>query len=110
MLKVNGQIWVEGSEGTLIGYGRAILLERVKEYGSISEAAKSMKMSYKQAWEMLDSMNRQSKKPITEAITGGKGGGGTRITEEGHEVLKKFWKLYEVFKQFNADATEELKF
>lgn len=70
-----GRIWIEGKDGTFLGYGRVILLERIKEYGSISEAAKSMNMSYRHAWELVDSINRQARKPLIETATGGKGGG-----------------------------------
>ncbi|MBL7890770.1 MAG: LysR family transcriptional regulator [Bacteroidia bacterium] len=108
MYKVKGNIWIENENGTFIGYGRAILLERVKEFGSISEAAKSMKMSYKHAWEKLDSMNRQSKRPLIETVAGGKGGGGTKLTEEGIAVLKKFWLLYNGFENFSKQATSSL--
>ncbi len=110
MYKVNGSIWIESDCGTFIGYGRATLLERVDKYGSISEAAKSMKMSYKRAWDIVDGMNKQSKKPIIEAIVGGKGGGGTKLTEEGRLVLKKFWTLYKEFEKFNSKATSNIDF
>jgi molybdate transport system regulatory protein len=109
MYTVKGSIWIVSKSGTFIGYGRAILLERIKEYGSISEAAKSMKMSYKHAWEMIDSMNKQSKTPLIERIAGGKGGGGTKLTPEGDKVLKKFWELYKGFEKFNASASSKLK-
>ncbi|MBU1639478.1 MAG: LysR family transcriptional regulator, partial [Proteobacteria bacterium] len=54
-----GRVWLEGMDGTFIGYGRAMLLERIKEYGSISKAAKSMDMSYKHAWDLIKSMQNQ---------------------------------------------------
>lgn len=110
MYTVKGSIWIESKNGTFIGYGRAILLERIKELGSISEAAKSMKMSYKHAWEMLDSMNKQSKRPLIETVAGGKGGGGTKLTEEGKNVLKNFWELYKGFENFNSKASSKLNF
>lgn len=108
MYEVKGSIWIESKSGTFIGYGRAILLERIKEYGSISEAAKSMKMSYKHAWEMLNSMNKQSSRPLLEKNAGGKGGGGTVLTSEGEKVLTNFWKLYKGFEKFNIDASKKL--
>ncbi|MCK6650148.1 MAG: LysR family transcriptional regulator [Bacteroidia bacterium] len=110
MYTVKGSIWIEGKNGTFIGYGRAILLERIKEHGSISEAAKSMKMSYKHAWEMVDNMNKQSKKPLIEKVAGGKGGGGTKLTADGLKALKKFWELYKGFENFNSKASSKLNF
>lgn len=105
---VKGSIWIESKTGTFIGYGRAILLDRIKTYGSINEAAKSMKMSYKHAWKMLDSMNKQASSPILEKNTGGKGGGGTTLTPEGENLLDQFWNLYKQFEVFNKQATSKL--
>ena len=61
-----GRIWIDGSEGTFIGYGRVILLERIREQGSITKASKSMQMAYRHAWDLVDSMNRQAKEPLVE--------------------------------------------
>jgi len=37
-----GRVWIDGPDGTFIGYGRVVLLERIMEHGSITKAAKSM--------------------------------------------------------------------
>jgi len=95
-----GRIWIDGPEGTFIGYGRVVLLERIKEHGSITKAAKSMEMSYRRAWDLVDSMNRQSKKPFVELATGGKGGGGARVTEEGEKAIRLFWRFYDDLQAF----------
>ena len=75
-----GRVWIDGPEGTFIGYGRVVLLERIIEHGSITKAAISMKMAYRHAWDLVDSMNRQAKTPFVELATGGKGGGGAHVT------------------------------
>lgn len=77
-----------------------MLLERIREYGSITKAARSMDMSYRHAWELIDSMNRQAPKPFVETAAGGKGGGGTRVTEAGEKAIILFWKFYEDFQEF----------
>lgn len=110
MYTVKGSIWIEGTNGTFIGYGRALLLEEIKKHGSITEAAKFMKMSYRHAWQMVDNMNKQSKSPLVEKLAGGKGGGGTKLTSEGEKALSCFWELHNNFTNFNAVATENLKF
>lgn len=100
--RVRGKLWIEGPEGTFIGYGRAVLLERIREHGSISAAARSMKMSYRHAWKLVDSMNRQGRSPLVVTSTGGKGGGGTELTETGEQAIKAFrtaWKELEAFLQ-----------
>ncbi|MDM7202983.1 MAG: LysR family transcriptional regulator [Thermodesulfobacteriaceae bacterium] len=108
--QLKGRFWIEGKEGTFLGYGRVILLERIKEYGSISLAAKSMNMSYRHAWELVNSMNRQSKTPLVVSLSGGKGGGGTILTETGEKAIQTFWKFYEDFKKFLEEKTKEIEF
>jgi molybdate transport system regulatory protein len=107
---LRGRIWIDGKEGTFLGYGRIILLERIREYGSITNAAKSMEMSYRHAWELVDSMNRQAGKPLVEASTGGKGGGGARLTEDGEKAISLFWKFYEDFQAFLGEEEGKLGF
>lgn len=97
---LHGRLWIDGSEGTFLGYGRIILLERIREHGSITQAAKSMKMAYRHAWELVDSMNRQSSKPLVEAVTGGRNGGGARLTKEGARAILLFWELYADFQSY----------
>jgi len=91
-----GHIWIDGSEGVFIGWGRVTLLEQIREQGSITKAAKSMEMSYRRAWDLVDSMNRQSKMPFVEISAGGKGGGGAKVTAEGEKAIL-------LFRQFAAD-------
>lgn len=105
---LRGRIWIDGDEGTFLGYGRVILLERIGEYGSITKAAKSMEMSYRHAWELVDSMNRQAAAPLVEAVSGGKGGGGARLTGGGEKAVSLFWQFYSNFQDFLA--REEKKF
>jgi molybdate transport system regulatory protein len=93
--RVRGRLWLDGPEGTFLGYGRVVLLERIGEHGSISSAARSMGMSYRKAWLLVDSMNRQSRTPLVVTATGGKGGGGARLTDTGEQaiaVFRKAWK------------------
>jgi len=103
-----GHVWIDGTEGTFIGYGRVILLERIREYGSITKAAKSMKMSYKHAWDLIDSMNRQAPKPFIETSTGGRGGGGTRLTEDGEKAIKMFWEFHAAFQVFVVQQEKDI--
>jgi len=97
---LRGHIWLDGSEGTFLGYGRVVLLERIREFGSITKAARSMELSYRRAWVLIDSMNRQAPKPFVVTAAGGKGGGGTLVTEEGEKAIKLFWIFHADFQKF----------
>ena len=108
--RCRGRIWIDGKEETFLGFGRIVLLERIREYGSITKAAGSMEMSYRHAWELVDSMNRQAPKPFVETATGGKGGGGTRVTPEGERAITLFWKFYTDFQDFLGKEEKILGF
>ena len=105
-----GRVWIDGPEGTFLGYGRIVLLERIREYGSITKAARSMEMSYRHAWELVDSMNSQADEPFVTSSTGGKGGGGAQLTEAGENAIRLFWKFSEDFQAFLIQEQKKLSF
>jgi molybdate transport system regulatory protein len=106
---LRGHIWLEGSEGTFLGYGRIALLERIREYGSITKAAKALEMPYRKAWLLIDSMNRQVPKPFVVTSSGGKKGGGTRVTPEGEKAIEIFWKIHNKFQKFLKNQADAVK-
>ena len=85
---------------------RIVLLHAIKEHGSISKAAKAVPMSYKSAWEAVDTMNSLSPEPIVSRETGGKDGGGTTITEYGETLLKNYALLKEEHTRFLERLSE----
>lgn len=99
-VNINGRLWIETSSGAIAGKGRVTLLERIKKYGSITEAAKSMKMSYRQAWEQIESMNALCKKPLVTKSSGGSGGGGSKLTKEGENLIELYSNLTKDFAKF----------
>lgn len=104
-----GRVWIDGPEGTFIGYGRVVLLERIIEHGSITKAAKSMQMAYRHAWDLVDSMNRQAETPFVELATGGRGGGGARVTEAGMRAIKAFRRFHEDLRIFLRREEKKLR-
>ncbi len=77
-------------EQIAFGPGKAELLEAIQRTGSISQAAKSMDMSYRRAWQLVDTMNQCFQSHLVETQTGGTHGGGAIVTELGQVILKKF--------------------
>ena len=73
-----------------IGPGKAMLLEAIERTGSISAAARAMKMSYRRAWTLVDTMNRCFRQPLVQAGSGGRGGGGAAVTDMGREALSRY--------------------
>lgn len=70
-----------------VGPGKADLLGAVHASGSISAAARSLGMSYKRAWYLLDTMNQCFNAPVVETVKGGRGHGGAKLTATGNRVL-----------------------
>lgn len=90
---IDGNFWVNKEEKAFIGKGRVELLKNIQIYGSISKAAKQMKMSYKAAWDSVDIMNKLSREPLVTKVTGGVGGGGTVITTYAKEIINAYDEL-----------------
>ncbi|MFC1744331.1 TOBE domain-containing protein [Candidatus Riflebacteria bacterium] len=76
-----------------IGKGKIELLEKINEAGSINKAAKALGVSYKTAWDVINTMNNFFSRPIVNRGAGGKGGGGTRLTETGTQLIKMYRNL-----------------
>ncbi len=104
-----GRVWIDGPEGTFFGHGRAVLLERIIEHGSITKAAKSMNMAYRHAWDLVDSMNRQAKEPFVELATGGRGGGGARVSAAGKRAIRLFWRFQKDLDTFLKKEEKKLR-
>jgi len=73
-----------------IGPGKAELLEAIDETGSISASAKRLRMSYRRAWLLVDTMNRCFREPVVASATGGSGGGGACVTPFGRDMLRRY--------------------
>jgi len=89
-------------EGVMLGPGKADLLERIRETGSIAAAGRTMSMSYKRAWMLVETMNRAFRDPLVDSTRGGAKGGGARLTEAGETVLANYRKLEEIMAEAGA--------
>ncbi|WP_342724420.1 winged helix-turn-helix domain-containing protein [Bradyrhizobium sp. B097] len=76
-----------------IGPGKILLLERIRECGSISAAGRAMDMSYKRAWDLVDEINRICRQAAVERQTGGKNGGGAVLTPFGLSLVARYRKI-----------------
>ena len=76
-----------------IGPGKILLLENIREFGSISAAGRAMDMSYKRAWDLVDEINRICRQPAVERQAGGKNGGGAALTPFGISLVARYRKI-----------------
>lgn len=77
-------------EEIALGPGKADLMSAIIECGSLSKAAKSLSISYKRAWSMVDAINRGFKTPLIILQKGGASGGGAKLSPEGVFVLQHY--------------------
>ena len=107
---VKVRLWVEEAEGPFLGIGKIWLLENIQKTGSITNAAKEMKMAYRQAWQLVKEMNERAESPLVEKLLGGKGGGGARLTEAGERAITTFHEIEKKIRDFAEKETQNLRF
>lgn len=78
--------------GQRLGPGKVELLERIAQTRSISGAARAMGLSYRQAWLLVDDMNRLFAEPVVTTCPGRSQGvaGGAALTAFGERVIALF--------------------
>lgn len=97
------------SENFYIGPGRADLLEGIAETGSIAAAGKTMGMSYKRAWSLVQALNEGFGLPLVETTRGGSAQGGAGLTFAGREVLARYRHMQAAAREAIADDVEALQ-
>jgi molybdate transport system regulatory protein len=91
--RLRGKLWVEIGRQQALSESGADLLEQIEACGSLSEAARRLRFAYRRAWLLLDAMNRAWPKPLVITATGGRRGGGARLTDFGRHVLHAYRDL-----------------
>ncbi len=91
--KIRARFWITGENSGYVGIGRIELLQRIDELGSMNKAAKSMGMSYKRAWKLIQSLNEMYDEPLVVKEVGGKFGGGSVLTARGKKLILDFKRV-----------------
>ncbi|WP_144137740.1 TOBE domain-containing protein [Paraburkholderia sp. BCC1884] len=89
-IELGGSVWFQAGVHALGGTSRIALLAAIGETGSITSAAKAVGISYKGAWDAIDTMNNLAGEPLVVRQTGGKGGGGTTLTPRALKLIETF--------------------
>ena len=84
-LKADGRFWLTLDGANFLGGGRVELLCRIAETGSISKAARAMKMSYKAAWDAVDAMNQAWGTALVESRPAG-----SRLTADAERLITAY--------------------
>lgn len=91
-----------------VGSDRLDLLGKIQEHGSITKAARAAGVSYKTAWDVVNALNNLADRPVVLRRAGGRGGGGTLLTEEGKEVIGKYRILQREHQRFLESLAEKI--
>jgi len=84
------RIRVIAGDQIALGPGKVDLLEAIDRSGSISKAARELGLSYRRAWNLVDTMNKSFKSSLVEGSAGGKKGGGAHLTPLGKKIAKTY--------------------
>lgn len=110
-IELGGAVWMTVGGENLAGTSRMALLAQIAQSGSITQAAKAVKMSYKAAWDAIDTMNNLAGEPLVERVVGGKGGGkgggGTVLTRRGLQLVENFRLIEREHRQFVAQLNAQ---
>lgn len=102
--RLTGHLTFETPLGAVLSDSRIRLLEAIHQLGSLNRAAREVPLSYKAAWDALDSMNQHSPEPLVLRSTGGAGGGGTRLTDYALQLIA----LYRAMQSSQQDVLNRL--
>ena len=110
MAKAQAQFHLRVVKGRIraIGPGKIALLEAIRETGSISAAARKLRMSYRRAWVLVDDLNRRLSRAVVEAAPGGRFGGGTTLSPTGHRLVALYREIERKALRHTSSATRTL--
>ena len=101
---LTGHLTLQTPLGAVLSDNRIRLLEAIDRCGSLNRAAREVPVSYKAAWAALDVMNNLAPEPLVERSTGGAGGGGTKLTEYAHQLIR----LYRAMESSQQDILDRI--
>ena len=81
---------VDLGSGRALGPGKVRLLEAIEKTGSISQAGRTLGMSYRRAWLLVDDMNKCFRDAVIAAQPGGAHGGGATLTPFGQQLVERY--------------------
>ena len=92
-VQVRSKVWLEAMGRPVLGPGRRELLQAVDEQGSISQAARILKITYRKAWGQIKTMEDQLGLPLVRKTSGGLGGGSACLAPEARTLLSQYDRL-----------------
>jgi len=107
-IEVAGDVVLKKTDKDFLGSDRIALLEKIDECGSITRAAKALGICYKTAWDTVNAINNLSEKPLFIRLTGGRTGGGTKLTEAGRQIIRKYRIIQQEHEKFLENLGDKM--
>lgn len=108
-VQLSSEVFLDRGGKGLAGRGRIALLERIDALGSISRAAHDLGMSYRAAWEAIESMDNVAGEPLVERAPGGRGGGGSHLTDAGRQLIRVFREAEAAHRRLTEQLAQEVR-
>jgi len=108
MIEVEAQISINRNGVCFLNPVKTELLHEIKQGGSLSAAAKKMKISYQHAWTMIDEMNHTAPEPLVIKQRGGANGGGAEISIYGDKIIKEYQLITETIRKMVGQINVEI--
>ncbi|GAA5179469.1 MULTISPECIES: winged helix-turn-helix domain-containing protein [Halomonadaceae] len=102
------QIRLVADRDVVLGPGKAALLEAIDASGSIAAASRTLGLSYKKAWQLIDTMNRHLPGPVVTTASGGNQRGGAGLTPLGREVVERYRALQRTLDAAHCEEARSL--
>lgn len=106
---LKGDLSLFSGDQQSLTHSQVELLQAIDDCGSITAAAKQVGISYKTAWDRIDTMNNLSDQALVSRSAGGSRGGGTRLTEQGKKVVSGFAALQQEHADFVAQLGNKVQ-
>jgi molybdate transport system regulatory protein len=100
---------IDFAETSNLGPGKIALLEAIQTHGSLSAAARAIKLSYRRAWLLLESLNQQFRDRVSVNSVGGIGGGGVQITPFGVLLIKRYREIEQRFTELSNEYLKDIQ-
>jgi molybdate transport system regulatory protein len=84
---------IDFAKHSSLGPGKILLLEAIRDSGSLSRGARNIGMSYRRAWLLVESLKESFREPVIRASRGGKEGGGMSVTSFGDALIRSYREL-----------------
>ncbi|HZZ30269.1 MAG TPA: LysR family transcriptional regulator, partial [Pirellulales bacterium] len=102
------RVWIQRDGKAVLGQGRAELLDAIGRQHSITAAAKTVGISYRKAWNMIQEINQAAGEALVESAVGGVKGGGAQLTERGRLAVDIYGQLHQALHESAAGVLERI--